>query len=416
MQARVRQAKVVRVEGVRGRACALCFWRAMVPLFLCVFRTAGLPGLYWNAAGAMYAYLFGQFVVDGIDVLGHSQLAGSPEIPDWGIPLPQYPSVSLLSWKTGYGNARYWSVANCSFLALLLLFPRNSVIMTCFIFVPSFSTACRPVPSLATACLLPQLRSVSPSQHPHTHTHTHKTRALKLLIDHFAPGDLVIDTRTQFPPAPPTPGLPIFCAASSDPAYPSLTFACNDPAATINEIIFADYGTVQGGPDCGSYKSGGSCVDTASARAYAESTCLNRASCTLSPGTLPDPCVGTPKSFVVSASCTGSAGGHVVTAQIDPVFAQAFVSGSAAAGGAGKRRLLLINKTEKPQTVDVSALFAQQSPSSDSLTAEVYLVDPLSVQDSAAQGVRVDVIFAYAGSVVVYALQPFAIAVLELAA
>ena len=34
--------------------------------------------------------------------------AGSPKIPEWGIPLPQYPSVSLLSWNTGYGNARYW--------------------------------------------------------------------------------------------------------------------------------------------------------------------------------------------------------------------------------------------------------------------------------------------------------------------
>ena len=41
-------------------------------------------------------------------VLGQSQLAGSPKIPEWGIPLPQYPSVSLLDWRTGLGNARYW--------------------------------------------------------------------------------------------------------------------------------------------------------------------------------------------------------------------------------------------------------------------------------------------------------------------
>lgn len=39
----------------------------------------------------MYAYLFGNLVVLGVDVLGHSQLAGSPKIPEWGIPLPQYP-------------------------------------------------------------------------------------------------------------------------------------------------------------------------------------------------------------------------------------------------------------------------------------------------------------------------------------
>merc|ERR1712130_83349 len=44
----------------------------------------------------------------GVEVLGHSQLAGSPKIPEWGIPLPQFPSVSLLDWRTGYGNARYW--------------------------------------------------------------------------------------------------------------------------------------------------------------------------------------------------------------------------------------------------------------------------------------------------------------------
>eukprot|EP00054_Salpingoeca_dolichothecata_P032975 m.266817 g.266817 ORF g.266817 m.266817 type:complete len:637 (+) comp31560_c0_seq1:162-2072(+) len=67
-----------------------------------------LPNIYWNAAGAMYAYLFGNLALMGVDVLGHSQLAGSPKIPEWGIPLPQYPSVSLLDWRTGYGNARYW--------------------------------------------------------------------------------------------------------------------------------------------------------------------------------------------------------------------------------------------------------------------------------------------------------------------
>eukprot|EP01012_Entosiphon_sulcatum_P062894 TRINITY_DN8958_c0_g1_i1.p1 TRINITY_DN8958_c0_g1~~TRINITY_DN8958_c0_g1_i1.p1 ORF type:complete len:631 (+),score=103.19 TRINITY_DN8958_c0_g1_i1:28-1920(+) len=71
---------------------------------------ADLPDLYWNAAGAMYAYLFARFAPLGVEVLGHSQLAGSPKIPDWGIPLPQYPSVSLLDWRSGYGNARYWAL------------------------------------------------------------------------------------------------------------------------------------------------------------------------------------------------------------------------------------------------------------------------------------------------------------------
>eukprot|EP00039_Didymoeca_costata_P029663 m.25773 g.25773 ORF g.25773 m.25773 type:complete len:676 (+) comp7738_c0_seq2:7-2034(+) len=69
---------------------------------------ASLPDVYWNAAGAMYAYLFGNLAQMGVETLGHSQLAGSPSLPQWNIPLPQYPSVSLLDWRTGFGNARYW--------------------------------------------------------------------------------------------------------------------------------------------------------------------------------------------------------------------------------------------------------------------------------------------------------------------
>lgn len=69
---------------------------------------ADLPDIYWNAAGAMYAYLFTALAPLGVEVLGQSQLAGSPKIPEWGIPRPQYPSASLLDWRTGLGNARYW--------------------------------------------------------------------------------------------------------------------------------------------------------------------------------------------------------------------------------------------------------------------------------------------------------------------
>ena len=60
-----------------------------------------------NAAGALYAYVFASLAPLGVEVLGQSQLAGSPKIPEWGIPLPQFPSVSLLDWRTGLGNARY---------------------------------------------------------------------------------------------------------------------------------------------------------------------------------------------------------------------------------------------------------------------------------------------------------------------
>lgn len=51
------------------------------------------PDVYWPAAGAMYAYLFGHVSGMGLDVLGESQLAGTPAIPSYGIPDPQFPSV-----------------------------------------------------------------------------------------------------------------------------------------------------------------------------------------------------------------------------------------------------------------------------------------------------------------------------------
>ena len=44
----------------------------------------------------MYAYLVGQMTVLGYDILGESQLAGSPPIPQWDVPDAQYPSVTLV--------------------------------------------------------------------------------------------------------------------------------------------------------------------------------------------------------------------------------------------------------------------------------------------------------------------------------
>jgi len=58
-----------------------------------------IPNIYWNAAGAMYAYIFGNIIEQGIEVLGESQLIGYPT---------QYPSVSMMDWVTGKPNARYW--------------------------------------------------------------------------------------------------------------------------------------------------------------------------------------------------------------------------------------------------------------------------------------------------------------------
>lgn len=54
---------------------------------------------YWNLSGAMFAYLYVELAKIGIDVAGESQLVGYPT---------QFPSVSLMNWKTGKPNARYW--------------------------------------------------------------------------------------------------------------------------------------------------------------------------------------------------------------------------------------------------------------------------------------------------------------------
>ena len=58
-----------------------------------------IPDAYWNLAGAMYAYLYLELTKMGIDVAGESQLVGYPT---------QYPDVSMINWKTGDPNARYW--------------------------------------------------------------------------------------------------------------------------------------------------------------------------------------------------------------------------------------------------------------------------------------------------------------------
>ena len=58
-----------------------------------------IPNSYWNLAGAMYAYVFGELTQIGIDVAGESQLVGFPT---------QFPSVSMVDWNNGKPNARFW--------------------------------------------------------------------------------------------------------------------------------------------------------------------------------------------------------------------------------------------------------------------------------------------------------------------
>jgi hypothetical protein len=58
-----------------------------------------LPEAYWNLSGSLFAYLYAELAQQGIDIAGESQLVGYPT---------QFPSVSMVDWKTGNPNARYW--------------------------------------------------------------------------------------------------------------------------------------------------------------------------------------------------------------------------------------------------------------------------------------------------------------------
>jgi hypothetical protein len=58
-----------------------------------------IPDSYWNLAGALYGFLYGELARFGIDVVGESQMVGYPS---------QFPGVSMVDWNTGQPNARYW--------------------------------------------------------------------------------------------------------------------------------------------------------------------------------------------------------------------------------------------------------------------------------------------------------------------
>ena len=62
-------------------------------------RKTPIPDTYWNLSGALYANTYLALAHMGIDVVGESQLVGYPT---------QYPSVSMINWKTGQPNGRYW--------------------------------------------------------------------------------------------------------------------------------------------------------------------------------------------------------------------------------------------------------------------------------------------------------------------
>ena len=57
------------------------------------------PPAYWNLAGGMFADLYIKCAALGIEVIGESQLVGYKS---------QFPSVSMMDYKTAEPNARYW--------------------------------------------------------------------------------------------------------------------------------------------------------------------------------------------------------------------------------------------------------------------------------------------------------------------
>lgn len=59
------------------------------------------PPLYWNLSSALYAYIYMEAAKMGVDVIGESQLVGYPT---------QYPSVSMMNYKTSEPNARFWTL------------------------------------------------------------------------------------------------------------------------------------------------------------------------------------------------------------------------------------------------------------------------------------------------------------------
>jgi len=252
----------------------------------------GFPAIYWNAAAAMYAYLFGKTAALGLDVLGESQLIGYPSIPftrgppingPWTAP-PQFPSVSLLSWggafgRQGDGTARYW--------------------------------------------------------------------ALKLLVDSFTPGppagratpasaDWLINTTVS---AGGGPGSSPFCGSVIN--LQDLTLACF--SGVISDVNFASYGTPAG--KCGSWAVNATCNDPNSLPAV-QQQCVGKATCTVTAGppNFGDPCYGTVKYLDVQATCSTGGGAQV---QGSAVYAQAFIE----AAGTGARKVLVVNTKSEPQTV-----------------------------------------------------------------
>jgi hypothetical protein len=93
-------AKVSYIENIRKRLAPNTFTAIdEIGNILGDQKGEHIPAAYWNLSGAMYAYIYVALAKAGIDIAGESQLVGYPT---------QFPSVSMMDWKNGKPNARYW--------------------------------------------------------------------------------------------------------------------------------------------------------------------------------------------------------------------------------------------------------------------------------------------------------------------
>jgi hypothetical protein len=168
---------------------------------------------------------------------------------------------------------------------------------------------------------------------------------LKLLIEEFAPGDALVETDTVT--------NPLCAVVDGHASYSSITLSCASSGTVISSIDFAAFGTPSG--NCGSFQHNKAC-DAANATAFVRESCLHQTSCTFTTyPTFGDPCYGTFKRFVVQARCSGDAPGQAQP--LDPSLGLPYAQGFVGVRD-GIRRVLLVNKYNKPANVTVPGLGA----------------------------------------------------------
>jgi len=214
--------------------------------------------------------------------------------------------------------------------------------------------------------------------------------ALMLLLQHLTKGDLIQEVKMTTVASRELLAQQFMCEAVGPWTFDNeVTLTCNDPNARIDRI-WADMGLPAVGT-CGHFEPNRNCTNHVAATAWAAAQCLGRRSCTLQKGGRFQEFLTCPvdslilkssqlfaQQLTVQARCTGDKGGHTSAEyRGDSVFSVAFMSPSRKS-----KKILIINKEAHPLEVkiDVAELATNG--------ATAYIVDPISVSTSAAQGIR----------------------------